>query len=44
MTEEKKIALDAIKEKGQVFCDLSDKIWELAELSLKEFRSAEEYC
>lgn len=44
LTKEKKIALDAIEEKKQIFCDLSDRIWELAELSLKEFASAEEYC
>ena len=39
----KKIATDAINEKKQTFIDISDKIWEYAELSLKEFRSAEEY-
>ena len=44
MTEQKQRALAAIREKADVFCDLSDRIWECAELSLKEFRSAEIYC
>lgn len=37
-------ALDAISERSKLFCDLSDEIWEYAELSLKEFASAEAYC
>lgn len=41
--EEKKIALDAIREKASVFTALSDRIWEYAELSLKEYNSAAEY-
>lgn len=40
----KQYAIKRIEEKARVFCDLSDRIWEYAELSLKEFRSAEEYC
>ena len=39
----KKIALDAIDGKEAFFTSISDKIWEYAELSLKEFKSAEEY-
>ncbi len=44
MNEHKKAALAAIAEKKDVFCELSDKIWELAELSLQEFASAKVYC
>ena len=44
MNTYKKAALDAIAAKGQIFCDLSEKIWELAELSLLEYRSADAYC
>ncbi len=40
----KNIAINAINEKSQVFSELSDKIWEYAELSLKEYKSAAEYC
>ena len=43
LKELKKIATDAIEENKEVFVSLSDKIWEYAELSLKEFRSAELY-
>ncbi len=39
----KKSALDAIEKEKNIFTELSDKIWEYAELSLKEFKSAEEY-
>ena len=39
----KKIATDAIDENAAVFTEVSDKIWEYAELSLKEFKSAELY-
>ena len=34
---------EAIENKKEVFTDLSDKIWEYAELSLKEFKSTEKY-
>ncbi len=40
----KNIAVKAIEEKESVFTALSDKIWEYAELSLKEYKSTEEYC
>lgn len=40
----KQIALDAITAEAATFRDLSDEIWGYAELSLKEFRSAEAYC
>ena len=43
LEELKKIATDAIEEKSDVFTEVSDKIWEYAELSLKEFRSTELY-
>ncbi len=41
--ELKKIATDIIEEKKDTFIALSDKIWGYAELSLKEFKSAEAY-
>lgn len=34
---------EAIENKKEVFTDLSDKIWEYAELSLKEYKSTEKY-
>lgn len=40
----KQIAIDAIINNEATFTELSDKIWEYAELSLKEFKSTEEYC
>jgi aminobenzoyl-glutamate utilization protein B len=40
----KNTAINAIEENAKIFCDLSDKIWEYAELSLKEYKSCEEYC
>ena len=43
MDGKKKIAYDAIREKESVFTALSDEIWEYAELSLKEYRSAAAY-
>ena len=39
----KKIAIDAIEKNAEKFTALSDKIWELAELSLKEYKSTEAY-
>ncbi len=39
----KKIAIEAIENSKNIFCDLSDRIWEYAELSLKEFKSCEDY-
>ena len=43
MHEGKRIAIDAINENKTVFTSLSDRIWEYAELSLKEHRSTEDY-
>ena len=39
----KKIAINTIEDNKKIFHDLSDRIWEYAELSLKEFKSAEDY-
>lgn len=36
--------LDVIDQNASLFTDVSDKIWEYAELSLMEFQSAELYC
>ncbi len=44
MTEDKQIVTDEIDIKRQEICDLADSIWEYAELSLQEFRSAALYC
>lgn len=44
MTEEKKKILDYIDEKADVITEVSDKIWEYAELSLREFQSADLYA
>ena len=43
MEKLKKIAIDAIEENCKIFTDLSDKIWETPELSLKEFESTKIY-
>ena len=43
MNECKERALAAIEEKQELFCGISDKIWEYAELSLLERRSAALY-
>ena len=40
----KQIALDAIETNKDCFTAISDRIWEYAELSLKEFKSADDYC
>ncbi len=40
----KEFAINKINENAEIFCGLSDRIWEYAELSLKEFKSAEDYC
>ena len=39
----KRIATDAIDNNSGLFTEVSDKIWEYAELSLKEFKSTELY-
>lgn len=44
MDEMKKKALSAIEENAALFCDVSDKVWEYAELSLLEYKSAALYC
>lgn len=44
METKKQIAIDAIEKNESIFTALSDRIWEYAELSLKEFKSAEDYC
>ena len=41
---EKQFLYDVIEEKTSEIVTLSDKIWELAELSMEEYRSAEYYC
>lgn len=43
MTEKQKY-LKVIDEKANIITDVSDKIWEYAELSLLEFKSCELYC
>ena len=42
--KEKQIAIEAIEANSDFFTAISDRIWEYAELSLKEFKSAEDYC
>lgn len=44
MTPQKKAAIEAIENKKILIDNLSDQIWEFAELSLQEERSAELYC
>lgn len=44
MEKEKQAALAAIEEKEKLIVDVADQIWEYAELSLQEYRSAELYC
>lgn len=44
MTAEKMSALQAIEEKRNLITEVADRIWEFAELSLQEFKSAELFC
>ena len=44
MNTKKQIAVSAIDNNKEIFTAISDRIWEYAELSLKEFKSAEDYC
>lgn len=44
MTKEKQAAIAAIEEKSDLICDVADRIWEYAELSLQEEKSAQLYC
>lgn len=41
---EKQFLYDVIEENAQSIIALSDQIWELSELSMEEYRSAEYYC
>ena len=43
MNDAKKAAIQIIDDHAALFCDVSRKIWEYAELSLKEFQSAALY-
>lgn len=40
----KAIAISEIENKRDIICDVADKIWEYAELSLQEFKSCDLYC
>lgn len=40
---DKNLIYSAVEEKKEVICNLSDKIWEYAELSMAEYKSADEY-
>ena len=44
MTAQKQSALQTIEEKKSLIAGIADKVWEFAELSLQEFKSAETYC
>ena len=44
MTAQKQSALQTIEEKKSLIVGIADKVWEFAELSLQEFKSAETYC
>ena len=44
MTAQKQSALQTIEEKKSLIIGIADKVWEFAELSLQEFKSAETYC
>ena len=44
MTAEKQSALQTIEDKRDLITGIADKIWEFAELSLQEFKSAAAYC
>ena len=40
----KDIAISEIEKKRDVICDVADKIWEYAEISLQEYKSCDLYC
>ncbi len=42
--DKKQNALKQIDEKRDLICQVADKIWEYAELSLREYRSCDLYC
>lgn len=44
MSKDKQAALAVIEEKGQLIADAANRIWEFAELSLMEEKSAAFYC
>ena len=44
MTREKQSAIHAIEKKSGLVAEIADRIWEYAELSLQEEKSAELYC
>ncbi len=44
MTREKQTAIDTIEAKKDLICQTADQIWQYAELSLKENKSAAYYC
>lgn len=44
MTQEKQAAINAVEEKKDLICNVADQIWEFAELSLQEEKSAALYC
>ncbi len=44
MANEKQNALAFIEEKRDLICEVADKIWDYAELSLQEMKSAALYC
>ena len=44
MTESKKQVVNYIDEKADIIIDTSDKIWDYAELSLREFKSGDLYA
>lgn len=44
MTKEKQVAIAAIDDNADLIVGLSDRIWEYAELSLQEEKSAEDMC
>ena len=44
MTQEQQTAVKAVEEKQDLLGRVADEIWEYAELSLQEVKSAECYC
>ena len=44
MDKNKQAAVDAIDAKAPLIAEVSDAIWEYAELSLMEFKSADKFC
>ena len=44
MSASKQTAFDYIDEKAGVITDVSDKIWDYAELSLREYKSGDLYA